>query len=104
MDGKKPHQVAAQEALEEAGVRGKAKKKPFGYFTYLKEMDNKERVPCLVQVHLLKVESTEADFAEKDQRSLEWVSCFEAARRVKEPELKGLFLMLRRKLDGAAQE
>ncbi|MEZ2126270.1 MULTISPECIES: NUDIX hydrolase [unclassified Sinorhizobium] len=104
MDGKKPHQVAAQEALEEAGVRGKAKKKPFGYFTYLKELDSGQRVPCLVQVHLLKVESMEEDFPEKDQRTLEWVSCLEAALRVKEPELKGLFLLLRRKLDGAPRK
>ena len=31
IQGKKPHQVAAIEALEEAGVRGKIRKKPFGY-------------------------------------------------------------------------
>lgn len=104
MDGKKPHQVAAQEALEEAGIRGKAKKKPFGYFTYLKGLDSGQHVPCLVQVHLLKVESMEAHFSEKNQRALEWVSCLEATRRVKEPELKGLFLLLRRKFDGAPRK
>ncbi len=96
--GKKPHEVAAIEAFEEAGVRGKAKKKPFGYFTYLKMFDNGERVPCCVQVHLLNVEEMSDVFHEKGQRISEWVSCVEAARRVREPELKGLFLSMQRTL------
>lgn len=96
--GKKPHEVAAIEAFEEAGVRGKAKKKPFGYFTYLKVTGDGQRVPCCVQVHLLNVEEISATFREKGQRISEWVSCVEAARRVREPELKGLFLAMQRTL------
>jgi 8-oxo-dGTP pyrophosphatase MutT (NUDIX family) len=96
--GKKPHEVAVIEAFEEAGVRGKAKKKPFGYFTYLKMFDNGARVPCRVQVHLLDVEEVSDVFHEKGQRISEWVSCIEAARRVHEPELKGLFLSMQRAL------
>jgi 8-oxo-dGTP pyrophosphatase MutT (NUDIX family) len=98
MPGKKPHEVAAIEAVEEAGVRGKVKKKPFGYFTYLKMFDNGQRAPCCVQVHLLDVKERCDDFREKGQRLSEWVSCVEAARRVREPELKGLFLSLQRAL------
>ncbi len=98
MAGKKPHEVAAIEAFEEAGVRGKAKKKPFGYFTYLKMFDNGQRTPCCVQVHLLAVKETCEVFREKGQRLSEWVSCVEAARRVREPELKGLFLSVQRAL------
>ncbi|WP_323808260.1 NUDIX hydrolase [Rhizobium gallicum] len=100
IEGKKDYQAAAQEALEEAGIRGKVKKKPFGYFTYLKKLDTGRQVPCIVQVHLLKVDGTEADFRENGQRRREWVSCYEAARRVQEPELKGLLLTLARKRDG----
>ncbi|WP_455273922.1 NUDIX hydrolase [Rhizobium herbae] len=96
--GKKPQEVAAIEAFEEAGVRGKAKKKPFGYFTYLKMLDNGERTPCCVQVHLLHVDEILDVFHEKGERISEWVSCVEAARRVREPELKGLFLSLQRTL------
>jgi len=96
--GKKPHEVAAIEAFEEAGVRGKAKKKPFGYFTYLKVSGNGQRIPCCVQVHLLDVEEISDAFREKGQRISEWVSCVEAARRVREPELKGLFLSMQRAL------
>ncbi|WP_237358660.1 MULTISPECIES: NUDIX hydrolase [Rhizobium] len=99
IEGKKDYQVAAQEALEEAGIRGKVKKKPFGYFTYLKKLDTGRQVPCIVQVHLLKVDGTETDFRENGQRRREWVSCYEAARRVQEPELKGLLLMLAHKED-----
>ena len=94
MAGKKPHEVAAIEAFEEAGVRGKAKKKPLGYFTYLKTLDNGQRAPCCVQVHLLNVKESCDVFREKGQRQTEWVSCVEAARRVREPELKGLFLSM----------
>ncbi|WP_319005723.1 NUDIX hydrolase [Pararhizobium sp. BT-229] len=51
MPGKEPHEVAAREAFEEAGVRGKAKKKPLGYFSYLKKLDDGSMALCLVQVH-----------------------------------------------------
>lgn len=94
IQGKKPHQVASIEALEEAGVRGKIRKKPFGYFTYLKVLDNGQSAPCIVQVYLLEVESMDETFREKGQRVLEWVTCVEAARRVREPELRGLFFKL----------
>jgi 8-oxo-dGTP pyrophosphatase MutT (NUDIX family) len=100
IEGKKDYQAAAQEALEEAGIRGKVKKKPFGYFSYLKKLDTGRQVPCIVQVHLLKVARTEVDFRENGQRRREWVSCYEAARRVQEPELKGLLLTLAHKRDG----
>ncbi|MDE1996184.1 MAG: NUDIX hydrolase [Rhizobiaceae bacterium] len=96
--GKKPHEVAATEAFEEAGVRGKIKKKPFGYFTYLKQFDDGTRAPCIVQVHLLEVEKICDIFKEKGERIIEWVSFTEAARRVREPELKGLILVAERKL------
>ena len=96
--GKKPHEVAAIEAYEEAGVRGKVKKKPFGYFTYLKQLADGSRVPCIVQLHLLEVDQTLQDFPERGQRRVEWVSFIEAANRVREPELKGLLLEARRKV------
>ncbi|MDK4701857.1 MULTISPECIES: NUDIX hydrolase [unclassified Rhizobium] len=95
--GKKPYEVAAIEAYEEAGVRGKVKKKPFGYFTYLKQLADGNRVPCIVGLHLLEVDQTLQDFPERGQRRVEWVSFIEAANRVREPELKGLLLAAERK-------
>jgi 8-oxo-dGTP pyrophosphatase MutT (NUDIX family) len=96
--GKKPHEVAAIEAFEEAGVRGKIKKKRFGYFTYLKQLPDDSRVPCIVQLHLLEVEKTFENFPERGQRLSEWVSFTEAASRVREPELKSLLLTADRKM------
>ncbi|MGV1791286.1 NUDIX hydrolase [Rhizobium sp. A37_96] len=96
--GKKPHEVAAIEAFEEAGVRGKVKKKPFGYFTYLKQLADGGRVPCIVELRLLEVDRTFQDFPERGQRRVEWVSFVEAANRVREPELKGLLLAAERKI------
>jgi 8-oxo-dGTP pyrophosphatase MutT (NUDIX family) len=39
MKGRKPYEAAAQEALEEAGVTGQAKKKPIGTYTYFKRRE-----------------------------------------------------------------
>jgi len=98
MDGKEPHEVAAREAFEEAGVRGKAKKKPLGFFHYLKNMDQGSKSLCLVQFHALEVDDLLEKYPERGQRELEWVTCSEAVARVTEPELKGLFRLLEQRL------
>ncbi|MBB4104237.1 NUDIX hydrolase [Allorhizobium borbori] len=90
MASKPSHEVAAQEAFEEAGVRGTANAEPAGSYLYTKVLDNGLRIPCRVQVHALKVEEMLDDFPEKDCRHLEWVSFDEAAKRVRESELKSL--------------
>lgn len=92
--GLKPHQVAEREAWEEAGIKGKAKKRPFGYYSYLKTLDDGRVVPSIVEVHLLRTEQVCNKFLEQGQRSLAWVFPEEAALRVQEPELKGLFRKL----------
>lgn len=92
MKGKKAHAVAAQEAYEEAGVKGEAEKAAFGYFAYMKKLKSGLKVPVRVQVHALRVEAMLEAFPERDSRTLEWVSCTEAAARVREPELRNLFL------------
>lgn len=98
MRDKKPHQVARREAWEEAGVRGRVRKKPYGYYTYVKKIGQGELVPSVVQVHLLNVSALESDFPEKGQRQLRWLSPADAARSVDEFELRGLFLNLQRDL------
>jgi len=92
--GLKGHEVAEREAWEEAGIRGKAKKKAFGYYTYLKVLASQESIPSMVEVHLLQVEKICDKFPERKERTIEWVSPVEAAMRVEEPELKGLFARL----------
>ncbi|MDK4715363.1 NUDIX hydrolase [Rhizobium sp. CNPSo 4039] len=85
-------QVAEREAWEEAGVRGKIKKGTFGYFTYLKSLDADQAIPSLVEVHLLEVRKQSRNFPESGQRTIQWMVPEEAARRVREPELKGLLM------------
>ena len=92
MEGRKAHAVAEREALEEAGVKGKARKEPDGYYYYLKGMEGGMKIPCKVQVHALEVEGFAAEFKEKGVRTLEWVAPKEAANRVEEQDLKELIM------------
>lgn len=92
MKNKKPHQAAALEAWEEAGVRGEVKKKSIGCYTYLKLLDDGDVVPCVVDVFQIEVSEVQVGFKEKGQRTIIWVSPDEAARRVREIELKSLLV------------
>jgi 8-oxo-dGTP pyrophosphatase MutT (NUDIX family) len=92
MAGKKAHTVAEREAFEEAGVSGKARREPLGFYTYMKGLNSGLKVNCKVQVHAVEVDDMLKSYPEKGSRTLEWVSCSEAATRVQEPELKKLLL------------
>ncbi|NTJ63068.1 NUDIX hydrolase [Agrobacterium rhizogenes] len=88
--GLKPHQVAEREAWEEAGIKGRAKKKPYGYYTYLKRLADNQTIPSIVEVHALEVKEACDRFPEIGQRTLRWLTPVEASLQVSEPELKGL--------------
>jgi 8-oxo-dGTP pyrophosphatase MutT (NUDIX family) len=90
IDKMKPHKIAEREAWEEAGVKGKAKKRAYGYFTYIKSLDTGENLPSVVQVHLLEVKKIDQRFPERGQRISRWLPPFQAATLVREPELKSL--------------
>jgi 8-oxo-dGTP pyrophosphatase MutT (NUDIX family) len=92
MKRKKPHQAAEIEAFQEAGVHGRARKKPIGRYTYLKWLANGDVAPCVVEVYEIEVIEVAADYKERGQRIPEWVSPDEAARRVREVELKSLLV------------
>ncbi|WVT76288.1 NUDIX hydrolase (plasmid) [Sinorhizobium chiapasense] len=98
MKGKKPYEAAAIEAWEEAGVRGKAKKKPVGSYTYLKELGDGNVAPCIVEIFQIEVTEISADFKERGQRAFDWVSPSDAARRVREIELKSLLVNFKPKV------
>lgn len=85
-------QSAAVEAWEEAGVRGKVLERPIGRYTYLKVLDGGEVVPCIVDVFQIEAETVHDRFKELGQRVIAWVSPVEAARRVREIELKSLLI------------
>ena len=93
MKGRKDHQAAAREALEEAGVTGRVHKHPMGAYTYEKRgSDRAEHIS--VMVYLLEVEKETGKWPEKDQRKREWVSSSEAAERVDEPGLSAIIKRL----------
>lgn len=90
MEGRKPHKAAALEALQEAGVTGKVRKTPVGNYIYLKTMADGDVAPCMVDVYQIEVLEQLSNFKEKGQRKLVWLSRDEAARRVREVQLKAL--------------
>lgn len=92
MKKKEPHEAAEIEAWQEAGVRGKAKKKPIGRYTYLKWLDNGDVAPCTVEVFPVEVTEIDRNFKERGQRTLAWLPPAEAAHRVREVELKSLIV------------
>lgn len=84
--GVKDHKAAAEEAREEAGIRGKIGKDPIGTYTY----DKRQRggtVPVRVKVFLLEVTEELDEWPERDERERTWLSPAKAAEAVLEPEL-----------------
>jgi 8-oxo-dGTP pyrophosphatase MutT (NUDIX family) len=94
------HDLAAREAFEEAGLRGRAEERPIGVYSYRKRLPNGRRATCEVAVFALAVESRADDWPERGQRRRRWVAPSEAADLVRERGLAALLLAL--DLGGAA--
>ena len=84
MVGKTPHEAAAIEAEEEAGVRGRISPLPIGRFDYVKILANGSPIPAEVLLFPLAVEEEMASWKEMDQRRRQWFSSVEAAVLVEE--------------------
>lgn len=91
--GRKDHEAAAQEALEEAGVTGRVHKHPMGAYTYDKKSAEGD-VPIRVMVYMLEVEEERGKWLEKGQRRREWCSTVEAAKRVDDTGLSEIIQRL----------
>lgn len=87
MKGRKPHDAAAQEALEEAGIEGRIAKSPVGVYRYIKRMKNGSAQPCQVTVFPFEVLRERATWPEQDERIRRWFPADEAADAVDEPDL-----------------
>lgn len=92
MKNKPPHEAAATEAWEEAGVKGKVLPFPVGRYTYLKLLESGDVAPTVVDVYQVEVLSRADKFKEKGQRIIRWMTPEEAARKVREIELKSLLV------------
>jgi 8-oxo-dGTP pyrophosphatase MutT (NUDIX family) len=85
--GMKDAAAAAQEAFEEAGVKGNVSSKPVGTYNYTKIIGPGFALACSVDVYPLEVKKHLKDWPEKTQRERLWFTPSEAALRVAEPAL-----------------
>ena len=69
-------QTAIQEAVEEAGVRGRVRPDPVGRYAYLWH----ERIELTVEVYLLAVDRVDGSWDEMGYRSRRWCTVDEALR------------------------
>ena len=95
--GKAPHDSAAREAFEEAGVVGAVGKRSLGSFPYQKRFKNGAVRVCDVHVFPLRVKRQSRQWPEKAQRDVKWLSAEDAAETVKEPLLSEIIRRLAHK-------
>ena len=88
--GTDPHIAAAQEAEEEAGVRGAVCPTSLGSYRYRKRRGNGAWLMADVEVFPLAVSEELATWKEQDQRERRWFSLSDAAAQVDEPDLRDL--------------
>jgi 8-oxo-dGTP pyrophosphatase MutT (NUDIX family) len=86
---------AAEEAFEEAGVRGPVGKISLGSFHYDKRLSGKARRSTEVALYPLEVQTEFDDWDEAHERTRRWFTAAEAAQAVDEPELKALIAAFR---------
>lgn len=91
MSGKTPAEAAAQEAWEEAGVKGTVHNQTVGFFSYFKNLDNgdtrENTLPVMVSVYPVAARKLTTDFPEAGQRRRKWLSPKKAAAKVREKDL-----------------
>ena len=90
VDGHPPHDSAAFEALEEAGISGEISDRPLGFYRYEKLRKSGEILPCKVSVFALRVTRQRRSWAEKDTRQTRWCSVQLAVELVGEQGLRPL--------------
>lgn len=90
MKGFAPHEAAAQEAYEEAGLRGITDPAPIGDFRYLKRRRTGRERELSVTVYPMIVTAQAEDWPEREQRATRWFTPAEASAAVDEPGLKRL--------------
>lgn len=89
MKGRLDWEAAAQEAGEEAGVRGTSHEQSVGSFHYWKRLKD-TFVPITVEVYPLFVQQELDEWKERKYRKRAWVKPDQAALLVDEPELAAL--------------
>ena len=93
--GLSPHESAAREAFEEAGVGGQIAREPLGSYDYDKRLKDGRLLPCHVEVFPLEVMVQHTSWPEQAERAARWMSQDEAAAAVAEPQLAKLIRELK---------
>lgn len=88
--GRSPAESAAQEAYEEAGIRGAVDAEPVGHYFYFKRRRNGDLLPAEVRLFRMRVAEEKDDWPEKGERERRWFAPQEAAAAVAEAELAEL--------------
>jgi 8-oxo-dGTP pyrophosphatase MutT (NUDIX family) len=81
--GARPRETVVQEAWEEAGIVGKAKRRPVGTYSFLKAGRLYK-----VTVYLMKVTKIEDQWPEKEQRQRRWLSFRDAIKLIERSALR----------------
>ena len=87
MPGVEASVAAAMEAWEEAGVKGHVHERPVGIFSYIKELDDRDDLPCVAITYAMQVRRTAGEYPEMDARERKWMSPRKASKLVSDPEL-----------------
>jgi 8-oxo-dGTP pyrophosphatase MutT (NUDIX family) len=85
-----PVDSAAQEAFEEAGLRGTVEPEPLGRYRYDKRRRNGIVLPAEVLLFRMRVAEESDDWPEKGERERRWFAPEAAAAAVAEAELADL--------------
>ncbi|MFN3745659.1 MAG: NUDIX hydrolase [Hyphomicrobiaceae bacterium] len=91
-----PHEQAAREAAEEAGLLGEIAADPIGSYTYRKRLHFLSFAVCHVSVFPLHVTAQFGHWPEQAERELIWVPALDAVSMVREPDLGRLLAALPR--------
>ncbi len=90
MDGELDHEAAAQEAFEEAGIKGHINEKSIGGYAYKKKKKSGVVIDCVVMIYPLEVSKLLREWPEKGQRKRKWFKPKKAASLVNEAGLKAV--------------
>jgi 8-oxo-dGTP pyrophosphatase MutT (NUDIX family) len=90
--GMEPHETAAREALEEAGLIGHIHPQAIGSFEYVKRLSLGRRIKCTVEVFPLHVDHQKRFWLEQGERETKWLNLKKAASLVSEPTLRRVLL------------
>jgi 8-oxo-dGTP pyrophosphatase MutT (NUDIX family) len=99
--GKSLADSAAQEAFEEAGIKGKVDSKPIGTFRHVKQHLLLGALEVDILVHPMAVERELGDWPERGERTRKWFDLDKAADTVDSEELRNLIVQFGKSLDSA---